>query len=225
MRRSCWRRRRRTSRIPRSAISFVQTELVPGRQAIYCTRRPRSAEEQPPWMTHMMMVRGITIGEPSYETDRMRFIGRQRTLASPQRARWQIAPFQHRRAGPRSDRLHPPDSVDLQPNEAVRIDIVTGVAESRAGVEALTEKYSDSSLADRVFDLAWTHGQILLQQLERFRSGCAGLWPPGGFDHLCLVAQAGQGQHSQPQSTGTIGALGLWNLGRFADCIGADSRP
>src|SRR5690606_18297151 len=59
---------------------FVQTELVPSRQAIYVTRRPRSADERPPWMTHMMAVRGATVGEPSYETDRMRFIGRHRTL-------------------------------------------------------------------------------------------------------------------------------------------------
>ena len=28
-------------------------------------------------------------------------------------------------------------------------------------MKQLTEKYSDSSLADRVFDLAWTHGHIL----------------------------------------------------------------
>ena len=55
---------------------FVQTELVRDRQAIYCTRRPRSAEEQPPWMMHLMTVRGTTIGEASFETDRMQFIGR-----------------------------------------------------------------------------------------------------------------------------------------------------
>ena len=38
---------------------------------------------RPPWMMHMMTVRGPAVGEPSYETDRMRFIGRQRTLALP----------------------------------------------------------------------------------------------------------------------------------------------
>ena len=64
---------------------FVQTELVPDRQAVYCTRRPRSATEQPPWMMHMMTVRGLTIGEPTYETDRMRFVGRHRTLAALRR--------------------------------------------------------------------------------------------------------------------------------------------
>ena len=62
---------------------FVQTELVPNRQAIFCTRRPRSAEERPPWLMHLMTVRGTTVGEASFETDRMKFIGRGRTLASP----------------------------------------------------------------------------------------------------------------------------------------------
>src|SRR5204863_7226486 len=62
---------------------FVQTELVPDRQAILCTRRPRSAEERPPWMTHLMTVRGSAVGDISFETDRMPFVGRGRTTASP----------------------------------------------------------------------------------------------------------------------------------------------
>jgi len=144
---------------------FVQTELVPSRQAIYCTRRPRSAEERPPWMTHMMMVRGTTLGEPSYETDRMLFIGRQRTLASPAAldGRKPLSNSQ----GPVLDPIVSiRQTVLLQPNETVSIDIVTGMAETRAGVEALSGKYNDSSLSDRVFDLAWTHGHVLLQQLS-----------------------------------------------------------
>ncbi len=144
---------------------FVQTELVRGRQAIYCTRRPRSAEERPPWMTHMMTVRGITIGEPSYETDRLRFIGRHRTLASPAALAGRT-PLSNSEGPVLDPVVCIRQTVLLQPNESVRIDIVTGVAESRAGVEALTEKYRDPSLADRVFDLAWTHGHILLQQLS-----------------------------------------------------------
>ena len=144
---------------------FVQTELVPGRQAIYATRRPRSAEERPPWMMHMMAVRGVTIGDPSYETDRMRFIGRHRTLASPAALDRPI-PLSNT-AGPVLDPIVSiRQTVLLMPSESARIDIVTGVAESREGVEGLTEKYRDASLAERVFDLAWTHSHILLQQLS-----------------------------------------------------------
>jgi len=33
---------------------FVQTEILPGRHAILCTRRPRTPGEQVPWMFHLL---------------------------------------------------------------------------------------------------------------------------------------------------------------------------
>ena len=63
---------------------FVQTEIIDHRQAILCTRRPRSLDEHSPWMFHLMAVHGVETGEVSYETDRMRFIGRGNTVANPQ---------------------------------------------------------------------------------------------------------------------------------------------
>ena len=42
---------------------FVQTEIVRERQAILCTRRPRSLDEQAPWMFHLMAVHGADSGE------------------------------------------------------------------------------------------------------------------------------------------------------------------
>ena len=40
---------------------FVQTELLPLQSSILCTRRPRSAEEKPPWMVHMMTATGTQV--------------------------------------------------------------------------------------------------------------------------------------------------------------------
>jgi cyclic beta-1,2-glucan synthetase len=62
---------------------FVQTEIIRQRQAILCTRRPRSVDEHTPWMFHLMAVHGAELGETSYETDRMRFIGRGNTVGQP----------------------------------------------------------------------------------------------------------------------------------------------
>ncbi len=144
---------------------FVQTELVRDRQAILCTRRRRSAEEKPPWMMHSMTVQGTTIGEASFETDRMKFIGRGRTVADPA-AMDGKSPL----SGSAGAVLDPivciRRVVVVQPRETVRIDLVTGVAETRDTAMAMAEKYSDSRLADRVFELAWTHSQILLRQLN-----------------------------------------------------------
>ncbi len=144
---------------------FVQTEWIPNRQTIFCTRRPRSVEERPPWLMHLMTVQGTVVGDASFETDRMKFIGRGRTLAAPA-AMDGKAPL----SGSVGSVLDPVISirhvVRLQPRETIRIDMVTGAAESREGITALTEKYHDPRLADRVFELAWTHSQILLRQLN-----------------------------------------------------------
>ncbi len=192
---------------------FVQTELVRGRQAIYCTRRPRSAEERPPWMTHMLRVGGAVLGEPSFETDRMRFIGRHRTLASP-------AAFDGRLPLSNSEGpvLDPVVSIRqvvlLQPNEAVRIDIVTGVAESRAGIQTLTEKYSDPSLADRVFDFAWTHGHILLQQLSASESDAQVY---GRLAGSIIYASAQRRARASILDRNRRGQSGLWGYGISGD--------
>src|SRR5664279_4477680 len=50
---------------------FVQTEIIFQRQAILCTRRPRSVDEVSPWMFHLMAVHGAEIKDISYETDRL----------------------------------------------------------------------------------------------------------------------------------------------------------
>jgi cyclic beta-1,2-glucan glucanotransferase len=148
---------------------FVETELIRPRQAIICTRRPRSAGERPPWMVHLMAVQGTTVGGASFETDRMKFVGRGKGLEAP-------AAMELRRKGGQalSDSqgsvLDPIVSIRqliaLQPNETVRVDVVTGIGETREIVAAMMDKYHDPHLADRVFELAWTHSHILLQQLN-----------------------------------------------------------
>ena len=46
------------------------------------------------------------------------------------------------------------------------VNIVSGVGETRETCLGLLEKYQDRRLADRVFDLAWTHSQVALRQLN-----------------------------------------------------------
>ncbi len=143
---------------------FVQTELLPGRQAILATRRPRSAGEQTPWMFSLLVVHGTTEGEASFETDRGRFIGRARTLARP------AALERPALSGSAGSVLDPVAAIRrtvlIEPEETAVAYVVSGVAETREAALGLIEKYHDRHLGDRVFDLAWTHGQVVLQQLN-----------------------------------------------------------
>ncbi|MHB9155981.1 MAG: GH36-type glycosyl hydrolase domain-containing protein, partial [Endomicrobiales bacterium] len=144
---------------------FVQTEIIRSHQAIICSRRPRFENDIFPFMLHLMAVHGNSTVGASYETDRGKFIGRCNTLANP-------AAMQNN--GDLSDSegavLGPIVSircrVALEPEESATIDYVTGICDSRASAQRLMEKYRDRNLADRVFDLAWTHGQVALQQIN-----------------------------------------------------------
>ena len=71
---------------------FVMTKLIRERDALLCWRRPRSEQEQPPWFIHLATVEGREVNAASFETARGNFIGRNRSLASPQ-AFDQVAPL------------------------------------------------------------------------------------------------------------------------------------
>jgi cyclic beta-1,2-glucan synthetase len=144
---------------------FVQTEIVAARQAILCTRRPRSRGENPPWLVHLMAVHGAESAEVSYETDRARFIGRGNST---------VEPLALREAGPLSGSqgsvLDPVVAIRhrivLDSMQSVTLDLVTGIGESRAACLQLAEKYQDKRLADRAFEMAWTHSQVALRQIN-----------------------------------------------------------
>lgn len=143
---------------------FVQTQINPHHNAILCTRRPRSKDEQPPWMFHLMKVSGTPAEAVAYETDRSKFIGRGRSIHEPQ-----VITGNASLSGAEGSVLDPIVSIQyritLQGGESATIDIVTGMAASREGNQALIDKYQDKHLRDRAFELSWTHSQVVLRQI------------------------------------------------------------
>ena len=108
---------------------------------------------------------GADIGEISYETDRLQFIGRGNTVADPQ-AMLGSAPL----SGSQGSVLDPIVAIryriTLDPEESASVNVVSGIGETRDVCLGLVEKYQDRRLADRVLELAWTHGQVVLRQLN-----------------------------------------------------------
>ena len=148
---------------------FVQTEILRRQRAILCTRRPRSQGEHAPWMFHLMAVHGADIGEISYETDRLRFIGRGHTVADPQ-AMGDSTATSGALSGSEGSVLDPIVSIryriTLDAEETATVNIVSGIGETRDAALSLVEKYQDRRLADRVFYLAWTHSDVFLRQIN-----------------------------------------------------------
>jgi cyclic beta-1,2-glucan synthetase len=142
---------------------FVQTEIDRDRQAIFATRRPRGVGEQPPWLVHVLVAPAAAGREPSYETDRARFIGRGRTTAQP-------AALTQPLSGSAGSVLDPIVAIrrviTIPPEESVTLHLALGAADTRDAAVALAERYRDPSLADRVFEMAWSHSQVMLQHLN-----------------------------------------------------------
>ena len=144
---------------------FIQTEILPAQQAIICTRRPRAVDEATPWMFHSMTIHGVNNAEISYETDRMEFIGRGNTVSNPQ-----VMETRGPLSGSQGPVLDPIVAIRykvvLEPGEKITIDLIIGIGDTKDSCQRMIEKYHDKHHKDRVFELAWTHSQVILRQIN-----------------------------------------------------------
>ena len=144
---------------------FVQTEILRDRNAVLCTRRPRSPSETPPWMFHLVTAQGSLFGGPSFETDRAQFIGRGRTAANP-RAFDKVAPLTDSAGAVLDPIVAVRQAVIIDPDTSANVHIISGMAETRDAALALIDKYRDPSFAARAFEMAWSHSQVVLRNLQ-----------------------------------------------------------
>jgi len=142
---------------------FVETEYLPERTTLLCTRRPRSAEEAPLWAVHVLSLEGRTQGPVEWETDRSRFLGRGRGTDAPQALDGRSL------SGTTGVALDPIVSlrqrIRLAPGGFLRLSFATGMALSRDTALALAQKYHEPSSAARTFALAFADAQSALRHL------------------------------------------------------------
>ena len=144
---------------------FVQTEILPDSHAILCTRRARSPGENPPWMFHLMTTQGATTGEISYETNRGRFIGRTRTAENPA-AFDTIGPLSNTDGSVLDPVVAIRQAVIMDADTSANWHVISGMAETREAALALIAQYRDPSFAARAFEMAWSHSQLELYQMQ-----------------------------------------------------------
>ena len=191
---------------------FVETEILRERQAILCTRRRRAPDEPTPWMFHLLTTHKPAEKEVSYETDRMRFIGRGRTTTDPQ-ALDDVA-----LSGSAGPVLDPVAAIryriTLDPGETATVDLISGLSETREACVGLVGKYQDRQIADRVLAMAPTHGQAILSMLHATEADAR------LYGHLASsVIYANATLRADPSILGQNrqGQSGLWRYGISGD--------
>ncbi|PLR26204.1 cyclic beta 1-2 glucan synthetase [Pantoea endophytica] len=144
---------------------FVQTEIVTELEAILAHRRPRDEKTEPLWMFHALLIHGTSERDTHYETDRAQFIGRGRTAADPQ-----AMAADGVLSGSAGAVLDPLMSIRqkiaIKAGKSVTLDLVYGVTTQRDACLGLIEKYRNNVYANRVFEMAASHSQVALRQLN-----------------------------------------------------------
>ena len=195
---------------------FVQTEILPERQAILCTRRPRTPGEETPWMFHLLAAPGAVADEASYETDRARFIGRGRTTANPE-----VLDASHRHpalSNTQGSVLDPVvairRTVILRPDESTSVQIISGVADTREAALALLEKYCDRHFVERAFEMAWFQSQEVLRHLNATEADAQTF---GRLGSSVIYSSCARRAATAVIARNKLGQSGLWRFGISGD--------
>ncbi|MBN9689068.1 MAG: cyclic beta 1-2 glucan synthetase [Verrucomicrobia bacterium] len=193
---------------------FVETRILRAQQAILGTRRRRVATEQPPWAFQMLLLNGASGTPASFETDRLKFLGRNRSTRSPEALNGRVRSLSGTEGAVLDPILSIRRVVEVPAHGEARVTLVMGCGATEEGVRALVEKYQDPSLSDRVFDLAWTHGMVTLRHLNITETQ-AHLF--GSLAGAVLYSQARWRASAALIQQNQRSQRGLWSLGISGD--------
>ena len=190
---------------------FIETEYDTPSAGLLFSRRPRQPGETTPCVFHVLGVEGRLGGAVEWETDRARFLGRNR---SPQQA---IALDGRPLSGTTGAVLDPiaslRDRVRLAPGAVVRVTFATGVAADRTAALTLARKYRDGGVSSRAFSMAFTHSRTTLWHLG-LSDDQAML-----FDRLASRVLGSDASCTSPPdiALNTLGQAHLWGYGISGD--------
>jgi cyclic beta-1,2-glucan synthetase len=193
---------------------FIESEFLEDLNALLLRRRPRSERENPAFLLHMLVTRPGARFTLLRESDRMRFLGRNRTVRDPAFLDGEEPPAPSADGATLDPVFALGRDLRLGPRAASRSSFVTIAGESRSEVIALARRYSspahlDQAIGQARYDLenemrdsAATTAD--LQNAGRLLSAL--LYPRGRFRASARVLAANR-----------KGQTGLWGFGISGD--------
>jgi len=144
---------------------FVETEFVPALGTLLATRRPRSADDPPVWLAHLVAGEGEPGSPLQFETDRARFLGRGRGIRTPLCV-YDGAPLSGTTGAVLDPIVSLRQRIVIPQRGTVRLVFTTLVATSREEALEIAEKYRQPTTFERESALAWTQAQVQLHHLR-----------------------------------------------------------
>ncbi len=144
---------------------FIETEYVASEEALIARRRPRSEREKPVFGVHVALVEGVKIGAPEYETDRAKFLGRNRTTANPS-----VITNGETLSKTTGAVIDPIFSLryrlKIPPRGKASVCFSTGISETRDEAVRLADKYNNPNVFERESSMAWTKARVEQRHLR-----------------------------------------------------------
>ena len=149
---------------PASSGLFVESVIDRKGRAVICRRRSGAPHDRELHLVHLLSMPGVEPQGLSYETDRSRFMGRGRDLSFPAAMDAERTELE----GTDGLAIDPIAAIrcrlTLDPGQNASVVFVTGIGRDREHIQHFTSQFQDAHAADQVFDMAWTHSQVLLHQ-------------------------------------------------------------
>ncbi|MFN5998690.1 MAG: GH36-type glycosyl hydrolase domain-containing protein [Paracoccaceae bacterium] len=196
---------------PAFSKMFVVTDYLPELGVIIATRRRRSPHDPEVWAAHIAIIEGEESAPIQIETDRAKFIGRGRSIAT-------AAMIDQPLSGTTGTVLDPifsiRRSVRVPAGGTTRVTFWTMVADTPDALLDLVDRHRDPSAFSRAATLAWTQAQVQLRHLGISHADAADFQTLGGMvmrnDARLRATPAQIAAGAAPQSA-------LWALGISGD--------
>ena len=191
---------------------FVQTEFLPKKSCIVANRRVKSDAEKTWCAANAVVLEDDTKAGVQFETDRMKFIGRGRSIAAPAGIDGSLL---SNTAGPVLDPVMSLRvSVKIHPGKTVSVSFVTAVSNSNQSLLSLVEKYSSSESIEAAFQLAKVRSQLETKYLN-IPDGAMELYEEM-ISHILYISPLKR-LHQDMVEENTRGQSSLWAYGISGD--------
>ncbi|MDZ7601592.1 MAG: glucoamylase family protein, partial [Hoeflea sp.] len=190
---------------------FVVTDFLPELGVLIATRRRRSPSDPEVWAAHIAVVEGTEAAPIQFETDRARFIGAGRSIASAAMAQSDLS----QTTGTVLDPIFAiRRSVTVPAGGMARVTFWTIVADDPEILLDLVDRHRDPSAFDRAVTLAWTKAQVQLRHLGMTQATATDFQRLGG---MLVRGDAGLRAPAASVSAGAAPQSSLWPHGISGD--------
>ncbi|MCX7884594.1 MAG: carbohydrate-binding protein [Caloramator sp.] len=190
---------------------FIRTEWVEDCNTLLASRRQREINKSPLWAFHTLTAQNINLNDIEYETDRYKFIGRNKNLSN---AHALFHPLTNT-IGPVLDPIMSLRcKTSIEPNKSITISYVTGYAENRETALSLSKKYNEISNIERTFELAYVRSLMENKYLNLKESDIKKF--SDLMSHVIYLSPIRQ-KYKNIIKNNTKGQSGLWPYGISGD--------